>query len=145
MWGEFKRTKIMVLICYSLDLQCIPRTRMLKMLSGHWGMVGTYRGEVSWEAVRSAGKQRGPGSSKRKVASMFLLVFLICGHRGVNSLFLRALPDTKCYLTTSPQAKGPSGSCEAAAKKASCKPLLSGTVTVTESWQTAGLPQCASC
>lgn len=53
MWGEFKRTKITVLICYSLDLECIPRTRMLKMLSGHWGMVGTYRGEVSWEEARS--------------------------------------------------------------------------------------------
>lgn len=42
----------MVLICYSLDLQCIPRASVLKMLSGHWGMVETYRGEVSWEEAR---------------------------------------------------------------------------------------------
>lgn len=77
--------------------------------------------------MRSAGKKLGAGSSKRKVASVFLLFLLICGHCGVNILFLRALPAVKCYMTTSPHAKGPSGSCEAAAKKSSCKPLLSGS------------------
>ena len=51
--GGFKRTRITVLVCYSLDLQCIPRTSMLKMLLGHWGMVETYGGEVSWEEAKS--------------------------------------------------------------------------------------------
>lgn len=51
--GGFKRTRITVLVCYSLDLQCIPRASMLKMLWGHWGMVETYRGEVSWEEAKS--------------------------------------------------------------------------------------------
>lgn len=46
------------------------------------------------------------GPSRGMVPSMFLLFLVICGYHGVNSLFLRALPAVRSYLTTNSTPRG---------------------------------------